>query len=261
MSALTLFGEFVSRAAVPPPARAAARDAVLDTVGVTLAGSVEPAARLVRDVACAEGGAPRCGILGVAERTGAGWAALANGTAAHALDFDDMCFVSLAHPSAPLVAAGLPVAELADAGGAALLDAYCVGFEIEAVLGRVMNPTHYEHGWHATATLGTIGAAATAARLLGQDAQTAACSMAIATSEASGLKESFGTMVKPLQAGLAGRSGVLAALLAMAGLPPPTGRSMVPRGCWSPCRPGSPSWVMPARRWDMSGRSSMAASQ
>ena len=168
-------------------------------------------------MACAEGGAPRCGILGVAERTGAGWAALANGTAAHALDFDDMCFVSLAHPSAPLVAAGLPVAELADAGGAALLDAYCVGFEIEAVLGRVMNPTHYEHGWHATATLGTIGAAATAARLLGQDAQTAACSMAIATSEASGLKESFGTMVKPLQAGLAGRSGVLAALLATAG--------------------------------------------
>ncbi len=218
VTALTQFGEFVSRAAVPPAARAAARDAVLDTVGVTLAGSVEPAARVVRDVARAEGGATRCGILGVAERTGAGWAALANGTAAHALDFDDMCFVSLAHPSAPLVAAGLAAAELADAGGAALLDAYCVGFEIEAVLGRVMNPTHYAQGWHATATLGTIGAAATAVRLLGQDAQTAACSMAIAASEASGLKESFGTMVKPLHAGLAGRNGVLAALLAEAGL-------------------------------------------
>ena len=170
MSALALFGEFVARAAVPPAARAAARAAVLDTVGVTLAGSVEPAPRLVRDVARAEGGATRCGILGVAERTGAGWAALANGTAAHALDFDDMCFVSLAHPSAPLVAAGLAAAELADAGGAALLDAYCVGFEIEAVLGRVMNPTHYEQGWHATATLGTIGAAATAVRLLGHPA-------------------------------------------------------------------------------------------
>ncbi|MCH7747037.1 MAG: MmgE/PrpD family protein [Acidobacteria bacterium] len=218
VTALTQFGEFVSSAAVPPAARAAARDAVLDTVGVTLAGSVEPVARMVRDVARAEGGATRCGILGVAERTGAGWAALANGTAAHALDFDDMCFVSLAHPSAPLVAAGLAAAELADAGGAALLDAYCVGFEIEAVLGRVMNPTHYAQGWHATATLGTIGAAATAVRLLGQDAQTAACSMAIAASEASGLKESFGTMVKPLQAGLAGRNGVLAALLAEAGL-------------------------------------------
>ena len=216
--ALATFGAFVSRALVPPPARAAARDAVLDTVGVTLAGSVESAARLVRDVARAEGGASRCGILGVAERTGAGWAALANGTAAHALDFDDMCFVSMAHPSAPLVAAGLAAAELVDAGGRALLDAYCVGFEIEAVLGRVMNPTHYEQGWHATATLGTIGAAATAARLLGQDASTAVRSMAIAASEAAGLKESFGTMVKPLQAGLAGRNGVLAALLAGAGV-------------------------------------------
>ena len=215
--ALSQFGEFVARAVVPPPARIAARNAVLDTVGVTLAGSNEPAARLVRDVARAEGGAPRCGILGVAERSGAGWAALANGTAAHALDFDDMCFVSMAHPSAPLVAAGLAAAELAEVGGTALLDAYCVGFEIEAVLGRLMNPTHYEQGWHATATVGTVGAAATAARLLGQDAATAAGSMAIAACEASGLKESFGTMVKPLQGGLAGRNGVLAALLAGSG--------------------------------------------
>jgi len=217
MTALTLFGDFVANAEVPPAARVAARNAVLDTVGVTLAGSTEPAARMVRDLARAEGGAPRCGVLGTAERTGAGWAALANGTAAHALDFDDMCFVSMAHPSAPLVAAGLAAAELAGSSGAALLEAYCVGFEIEAVLGRLMNPTHYEQGWHATATLGTLGAAAAAARLLGQDAATAARSMAIAASEASGLKESFGTMVKPLQGGLAGRNGVLAALLAGSG--------------------------------------------
>ena len=215
--ALSRFGEFVATAAVPPAARVAARNAVLDTVGVALAGSREPAASMVREVARAEGGASRCLVLGTGERTGAGWAALANGTAAHALDFDDMCFVSMAHPSAPLVAAGLAVAELAEAGGAALLDAYCVGFEVEAVLGRAMNPTHYERGWHATSSLGSIGAAAAAARLLGQDADTATRSMAIAASEASGLKESFGTMVKPLQAGLAGRNGVLAALLAGGG--------------------------------------------
>jgi 2-methylcitrate dehydratase PrpD len=217
-SALAMFGDFVAGAMVPAAARVAARNAVLDTVGVTLAGTVEPAARMVREVALAEGGAPRCGILGVATRTGAGWAALANGTAAHALDFDDMCFVSMAHPSAPLVAAGLAAADLADASGAALLDAYCLGFEIEAVLGRAMNPTHYEQGWHATATIGTIGAAAAAARLLGCDAATAARCLAIAASEASGLKEGFGTMVKPLQVGLAGRNGVLAALLAKAGV-------------------------------------------
>ena len=216
-STLIRFGEFVAHATVPAAARAAARNAILDTVGVTLAGSVEPAARLVRDVLHAEGGAPRCSVLGSTMRTGAGWAALANGAAAHALDFDDMCFVSMAHPSAPLVSAGLAAAEVAGADGAALLDAYCVGFEVEAVLGRTMNPTHYEQGWHATASLGSIGASATAARLLGQDAPTAARSMAIAASEASGLKESFGTMVKPLQAGLAGRNGVLAAMLAGTG--------------------------------------------
>ena len=216
-STLASFGEFVANAVVHPPARQAACDAVLDTVGVMLAGSVEPAARLVRDVAQAEGGAARCSILGVANRTGAGWAALANGTAAHALDFDDMCFVSMAHPSAPLVAAGLATAELAGASGVELLEAFCVGFEIEGVLGRLMNPSHYERGWHATATIGTIGAAAAAARLMGQNAETAARTMAIAASEASGLKESFGTMVKPLQAGLAGRNGVLAAQLAEVG--------------------------------------------
>ncbi len=217
LPALTRFGEFAAGCVVPAAARRAARDALLDTVGVALAGSVEPAARMVRDLAAEEGGAPRCGILGAGGRTGAGWAALANGAAAHALDFDDMCFVSMAHPSAPLVAAGLAAAELADAGGAALLDAYCVGFEVEAVLGRVMNPTHYEQGWHATSTLGALGAAAAAARLLGQDAATTVRALAIAASEASGLKESFGTMVKPLQAGLAGRNGVLAALLARTG--------------------------------------------
>lgn len=215
--ALVRCGEFVAAAVVPPEARDAARNAVLDTVGVTLAGSIEPGARLVREVARAEGGAARCGILGTGERSGAGWAALANGTAAHALDFDDMCFVSMAHPSAPLVSAGLAAAEMAGADGAALLDAYCVGFEVEAALGRVMNPTHYEQGWHATASIGTIGAAAAASRLLGQDPATTVRSLAIAASGACGLKESFGTMVKPLQGGLAARNGVLAAQLAATG--------------------------------------------
>ena len=87
-------------------------------------------------------------------------------------------------------------------------------FEVEAVLGAVMNPSHYEHGWHCTSTIGTIGAAATAARILGLDAEGTTRALSIAASEASGLKENFGTMVKPLQGGLAARNGVLAALLA-----------------------------------------------
>ena len=205
-------------AATPPPAaRAAAARALLDTVGVTLAGAAEPAARIVQRVVEQDGGGP-CRLLGTALRSSAANAALANGTAAHALDYDDMCFVSLAHPSAPLVAAALAAADLAGATGRALLDAYVVGFELEGRLGRAMNPRHYERGWHCTATLGTIGAAAAASRLLGLDAAATEHAVAIAASEASGLKENFGTMVKPLHAGLAARNGVVAALLAQAGM-------------------------------------------
>ena len=205
-------------AATPPPAaRAAAARAVLDTVGVTLAGAVEPAARIVQHVVAQDGSGP-CRVLGTPLRAGAANAALANGTAAHALDYDDMCFVSLAHPSAPLVAAALAVAEVAGAAGSALLDAYVVGFELEGRLGRAMNPRHYQRGWHCTATLGTLGAAAAASRLLGLDAASTDHALAIAASEASGLKANFGTMVKPLHAGLAARNGVVAALLAQAGM-------------------------------------------
>src|SRR5262249_56758582 len=120
-------------------------------------------------------------------RASATGAALANGAAAHALDFDDMCFVSLAHPSAPLVSGALAAAELVGASGRALLDAYVVGFEIEARLGRTMNPKHYQRGWHCTSTLGTIGAAAAASRILGLDAAAAGHALAIAASSACGL--------------------------------------------------------------------------
>ncbi|HKB09721.1 MAG TPA: MmgE/PrpD family protein, partial [Vicinamibacterales bacterium] len=157
-------------------------------------------------------------VIGTPLRASPSNAALANGTAAHALDFDDMCFVSLAHPSAPLVAAALAAGEVCRARGGALLDAYVVGFEVEARLGRAMNPRHYQRGWHCTATLGSIGAAAAAARLFGLSEAQASHALAIAASEASGLKENFGTMVKPLHAGLAARNGVLAAQLARAGL-------------------------------------------
>ena len=209
--------DFVVAAMPPAAARATAARAVVDTVGVTLAGASQPAARIVQRVVEADGSGP-CRVLGTALGASPGNAALANGTAAHALDYDDMCFVSLAHPSAPLVAAGLAAAEAAGQSGAALLDAYVIGFELEGRLGRVMNPRHYQRGWHCTATIGTIGAAAAASRLLGLDAARTGHALAIAASEASGVKENFGTMVKPLHAGLAARNGVLAAQLAKAGM-------------------------------------------
>src|SRR2546423_1839633 len=209
--------DFIVDAKPPSAARAAAARAVLDTVGVALAGAAEPAAEIVRRVLSTEGGGP-CRVLGTTCCAGPANAALANGTAAHALDYDDMCFISLAHPSAPLVAAALAAADAAGTTGRALLDAYVVGFELEARLGRAMNPRHYQRGWHCTSTLGTIGPAAAAARLFGLDSTATGHALAIAASEASGLKENFGTMVKPLHAGLAARNGVLAARLAQAGM-------------------------------------------
>ncbi|HWX54006.1 MAG TPA: MmgE/PrpD family protein [Verrucomicrobiae bacterium] len=220
MSAVAVLSKFATTATVRGEALRVARGAFLDTVGVTLAGAVEPAAGKVQQLAAletGETGAGPCRIFGTQLSLGAGWAALANGTAAHALDYDDMCFVSLAHPSAPLVSALLALGEKTSASGKSILEAYVIGFEVEAVLGRMLNPRHYQTGWHCTSTIGTVGTAAACARLLQLDAPATANCLAIAASSALGLKENFGTMTKPLHAGLAAQNSVLAALLAQTG--------------------------------------------
>ena len=195
----------------------AALRAIMDCLGVMLAGSTEPAARIVQSVAEVEGGTPLATIVGTGRRTGAVWASLANGTAAHALDFDDTNFAMMGHPSAPVLSAALAAGELAMATGQELVHAFLLGFEVETTVAETINPAHYEHGWHATCTLGTLGAAAAAARILGLDTAQTATALAVAASQASGLKENFGTMTKPFHAGHAARSGVLAALLAREG--------------------------------------------
>ena len=220
MRATSTIAEFVAKSRwtdCPAEAVDAARRAILDCLGVMLAGSIEPAARIVTGIARAEGGAPLATVVGASLRTGAVWAALANGTAAHALDFDDTNFAMMGHPSAPVLSAALAAGELALADGRALVHAFLLGFEVETAMAEVMNPPHYEKGFHATGTLGTMGAAAAAARLLGLDAEQTRTALAIAASQASGLKENFGTMTKPFHAGHAARSGVLSALLAREG--------------------------------------------
>src|SRR5262245_55575714 len=139
--AVATLADFVVGAAVGADARARAATAFKDTLGVMLAGATEPAARTVQAMA-SEDGTGDCRVIGTAIRTSAELAALANGVAAHALDFDDICFVSLAHPSCALVPAILATGELANSRPADLLDAYAVGFEIECRLGIVMNPRH-----------------------------------------------------------------------------------------------------------------------
>ena len=208
---------FVVDTAISEGARLSAATAFVDTCGVMLAGAGEPAARIAQSLASEEG-VGECRVAGTSIATSAALAAFANGVAAHALDYDDMCFVSLAHPSCVLVPAILAAGEIARADARTLLDAYVVGFEIECRLGLVMNPRHYhQRGWHCTSSIGTLGAAAAVARVLGLDADTTRHALGIAASSACGLKENMGSMVKPLHAGMAARNGVTAAQLAQRG--------------------------------------------
>jgi 2-methylcitrate dehydratase PrpD len=214
-SVLSIVSEFVANAQAPDSARKRAADAFCDTTGVILAGVVEPAARIVRGTLDGHG---RCHLLGTSRQASAGDAALANGVAAHALDYDDMCFVSMAHPSCALVPAALAAGEHSGATGQRVIDGYVVGFELECRLGSVMNPRHYHlRGWHCTSSLGTLGAAAAGARVMGLGTDAVAHAIGIAASLACGLKENIGTMTKPLHAGAAARNGVMAALLARNG--------------------------------------------
>ncbi len=220
MGATARLAEFLVKSRweeLPPATLEAAKRAILDSMGVMLAGSAEPPARIIQRLAEAERGMPLCTILGTPIRAGAVWAALSNGVAGHALDFDDTNFAMIGHPSVPVLAAALAAGELVLADGRALLHAFLLGFEVETTLGEVMNPAHYERGFHATGTLGSLGAAAAAAKLLELDPAQTRHALAIAASQASGLKENFGTMTKPFHAGHAARSGLLAALLAREG--------------------------------------------
>lgn len=204
-------------AAWPEPAWRAAQRAFIDTVAVAVPGAAEPVTRKVFATVKHWGEGSSTAILQGA-RLPAPWAALVNGTATHALDFDDNFDPAKAHASAVLVPAILALAEQEGAGGRACLDAYIAGLQILGRVGQGVNPIHRNRGWHATATVGAIGAAAAAARLLRLDAQRAAYAVSLATSMAAGFMSQFGTMAKPLHAGLAAKSGILAASLARAGL-------------------------------------------
>lgn len=194
-----------------------ARNAVIDTVGCALAGSASPPSTAVQ-ATLHPWGPGRASIVGSALKAPAPLAALANGTAAHALDLDDCDHPANSHPSAALVPALLALAEERDLGGHALLDAYIAGLEVLMRIGEAVNLAHYHRGWHATSTLGAIGAAAASARLLRLDAERCGHALSLASSMAGGFQSQFGTMAKPLHAGLAAQAGVLAASLAESGL-------------------------------------------
>ena len=200
---------------LPPSAVKTAKTAVLDCLGVALAGSTEASAQICAQIARRESALEESTVLGQGFKSSALQAAFANGTAAHALDFDHS-FTLMGQPTAPIIPAVFSLGESLGVHGRKIIEAYVAGFEVTTKLVFALSATAQD-GWHAPGTLGSIGAAVGCAKLLDLDANQIEMTLGIAASMSSGVVANFGTMTKPLHVGLAARNGVLAATLAQAG--------------------------------------------
>ncbi len=203
--------------------------AIADVMGCVLGGRNEPAVIGAGKIT-PDDGSGKSSAVTHKQPVAAPWAALINGCAAHALDFDDNFFPPVTHASASLVPALLALGEDIDAKPAEIVYAYIAGLEVEAQLGKLVNPSHYESGWHSTSTIGTIGTAAACAVLMKLGEQGILHAISISSSLAAGSKRQFGSMVKPMHAGFAAMHGVIAAKLASAGV---TGVANTLQGKWS----------------------------
>ena len=202
------------------------KKSILDGLGLALAGSVAKSGGIIRrHLQGLKTGVQAAAVLGTNLRLPARFAAFANGTAVHADDYDDTqlavakdrVYGLLTHPTAPALPSTLAVAERDGRSGQDFLTAYHVGVEVECKIAEAINPRHYQHGFHSTATCGALGAAAGVANLVGLSVDQTRTCLGIAGSLAAGLRENFGTMMKPFHAGRAAESGVLAAEFAALG--------------------------------------------
>ena len=202
---------------LPEAAVMVARQCIMDWFAVTIAGADEPAVSILRDEVLEDGALPAASLIGSNERTSLANAALINGTASHALDFDDVNMAILGHPTVAILPGVLAMAEARKASPRSLIEAFVAGYEVACRTGALISPSHYGHGFHATATVGSVGSAAACARLMGLAPDATATAYGISATLASGLKSMFGTMCKPLHAGRAAQNGLSAARLASRG--------------------------------------------
>ena len=210
---------------IPSDVIGLARGFILDGLGVALAGSTDECSRIVQAHIRAMEGKAESTVLGTPLTVPTAKAALANGVAGHAMDFDDTqlstskeaVYGLLTHPTTPVLAAVLAAGEKQKISGADLLLAYITGVEVECRIADSINPHHYQSGFHSTATMGGLGAAMAVGKILALEKNVLVQTLGIAASMASGLRENFGTMTKPLHAGRAAENGVTAALLARSG--------------------------------------------
>jgi 2-methylcitrate dehydratase PrpD len=202
---------------LPVAAHDRAISAIVDYFACAAAGSRQPTGRKVLAFVREIGGTAVSSIVGASDRTSAPNAGLVNGTFGHVLDYDDVNWRMIGHPGVSILPAVLALAEGRHASGKDVILAYSIGFEVVSKLGAMVNNAHYEHGWHATGTLGTMGAAAGAAKVMGLDADRCVAALGIAASLAAGIRQNFGTDTKPFHAGRAAQNGVTAAMLAAQG--------------------------------------------
>ena len=199
------------------PVHELARQCVLDYLGCAVAGAGDPLVQILLDEMMEAGGTPQAGVIGHRVRLPALTAALVNGAAGHALDYDDVHLAMPGHPSVAILPGLLALAEVENSSGREVITAFVAGYETACRIGMALQPGHYALGFHATATIGSFGAAAACARLLGLGAEATAVAFGIAGTQAAGLKSQFGTMCKPFHAGKAAQNGLLAARLAARG--------------------------------------------
>ncbi|HEX3243762.1 MAG TPA: MmgE/PrpD family protein [Chloroflexota bacterium] len=220
------FATSVTLADIPADVLHLGKRSILDGLGLALAGSRSHASEILRGHVGDLGGHAEATVIGTDRRAPTRFAAFLNGVSIHADDYDDTQLATapdrvyglLTHPTAPVLPAALAIAERRGLSGADLLLAYQIGVEVECKIAEAIFPRHYQDGFHSTGTMGALGAAMACIRLLGGDADAACTALGIAASESSGLRENFGTMMKPFHAGRAAENGAVAADLAMRGL-------------------------------------------
>ena len=224
--ALTAFITQTPLSSIPPDVVQQAKRCLVDGFGVILAGSTVKGSAIVRDYVKTVGDRKEATAVGAGGfMTSAAHAALINAASGHAMDYDDTqlsttpdrTFGLLTHPTVPALAAALAIAERRRASGAAFLEAFLVGFEVECKIAEAIDPEHYNHGFHSTGTIGTFGAAAAAARLMNMPAPAVRHMLTIASSMSSGIRVNFGSMTKPLHSARAAQNGIVAAELASRG--------------------------------------------
>ncbi len=202
---------------LPARARTLAIQCITDWLAVTIGGHRDPLVQHLLADLLEQGGAPQATLCGSALRLPVYQAALLNGTASHALDYDDVNYALSGHPTVPVMPALFALAEQRGLEGDALIAAFVAGYEFECRVGLLVAPGHYARGFHATATVGALGAALACAHLLRLSPLQATYAVGIAATQAAGLKSLFGSDCKPLHAGNAARIGAQAANLAARG--------------------------------------------